>query len=85
MKYGIKKEAFREAAMRGLQKDQLFCPQIKDDGGQAGAVQILQNRAQAHETQGNQKVKCPIPNFKCQNIGNSLEIGGLKIENFGKR
>jgi len=64
--YGIKKEAFRKAAMRGLQKNQLFRPQIENDGGQVGVVQILQDRAQAHEAQGNEEIKCPISNFQFQ-------------------
>jgi len=71
LKYGIKKEAFREAAMRGLQKDQLFRPQIKNDGGKTGIVQILQNRAQAHETQGNQKINIQ---FQISNVKIYVQI-----------
>jgi len=42
--------------MRRLQKDQLHYPQIEDDGGQIGFGQVLQNRTQAYQTQGNQEI-----------------------------
>jgi len=43
LKYGNKKETFREASMHFLQKHQLPKPQIQNHGRQAGIEQILQN------------------------------------------
>ena len=54
--HGIKKETVCEDGLRWLQEDQLHHPQIENDGGQIGAGQILQHRAQAHQAQGNKEI-----------------------------
>jgi hypothetical protein len=55
-RYGIKKETVREVAVRRMQKDQLYHPQIENDGGQVGIGQILQHRTQAYQAQGNEEI-----------------------------
>jgi len=57
LKHGIKKETLCENGLSCVQRDKLPQAQVKNNGRQAGIVQVLQHLPRAHQAQRNEKIK----------------------------